>query len=143
MKISKDSWHYKMLTKDFWWSGKTHPYNISDSLCGYFWQVVFKTIGRTFNLIITPLVILGFALIAPLIQIVGYLSTGYWDTGSIGQAALFFEAAILSVSAVVWTCFWLYEKVKYIKKPKPVNIFTEYVKAKHDKVCPMLEFTDD
>lgn len=142
MKISKDSWHYKLLTKDVLYVEGLNTYNISDSLCGYFWQVVYRAIALTFFLLVLPIAVLNVAVVLPLVQVAGYLATGYWDVDGAGAAVLVSELLCVSTGALVWLTFWAKDKIGDVKKPKPVSIFTEYVKAKHKRVCPMLEFTD-
>lgn len=145
MKISKDSWHYKFLTKDFWFVDGTWYGNVSNSLCGYFWQVVFKSIEHTIKNFILPTAVVGVVAVAPLLQLVLWAVTGYWDLDTFGAFMVVAEVFLALVFSIIFGGFWLYEKIKYseVEMPEEVNIFTEYVKAKHEKVCPVLEFTDD
>lgn len=142
MKISKDSWHYKFLTKDFWFVDGA--WDVSNSLCGYFWQVIFKGVEHIIKNFILPAVVVGVTAIAPLFQLVMWAVTGYWNPDTFGAFMVVVEVFLALILSTIFGGFWLYEKIKYseVEMPEKVNIFTEYVKAKHEKVCPVLEFTD-
>lgn len=144
MKISKDSWHYKALTQKLLLIDGKSKYQVSKSLCGYFWQMVWR-IASVFG-------IYAFAL-SPLV---------FWatllleipDQGFLHVALTFFgvfASCFYAFFGIAWVCVVLLENVinPLVDKlslrrhgDKQPNIFTEYVKAKKDKVCPVLEFTD-
>lgn len=42
MQVNKNSWHYKVLTERFCFMRGWYEWNISNSLCVYFWQVMFR-----------------------------------------------------------------------------------------------------
>lgn len=144
MKLSKDSWHYKALTQKLLFIEGKSEYAVDRNLCGYFWQVVWR--------ILSVFGIYAFAL-SPLV---------FWttllleipDQGFLHIALTFFgmfASCFYAFFGIAWLCIPLTnhviipiaERVFPEDTEEKVNIFTEYVRAKHDKVCPVLEFTDE
>ena len=145
MKISTDSWHYKMLTEEFMFMSGKSSYSVSNSLCIYFWQVVMRFlygVGAGF-VYASPFVFptLLFTGIPFERESLLYFITGLW----VGLG--FLISALVAMALVVMVLKYLWGKLRSsvsgVKAPKQVNIATAYIKAKKDKVCPMLEFVDD
>lgn len=141
MKISKDSWHYKLIAIT---TNKFEPQ--SNSLCIYFWQVVWSALKIVGIVTTTAFVVMFvvFCLTYPVTQF-------GWVEGNILNAIL---------SVAVW-CFVLllikdaltdylpHDSIllkdvmpKRDEERKKSSILAEYLKAKKAKVCPTLEFED-
>lgn len=133
LTLNKNSWHYR-LTDYF---DHHQEYN----LCPYVRQVIKCMLLALLVIILSITLGLGFA---------GLLFTPHiaWTIGFLPGAAL--------LVCVVWVVlgFGLHEitkdmriswnRVIYKRKPrqkKEPNIVTEYIQAKHDKICPELRFT--
>lgn len=134
MKISTKSWHYRLVDLAGW----DHP----RSLCAYFWAVV-----------LAPVKILVFAS--------GFLCAVVVACGPVVQ--FFFDAprawsvmgGILDVSLLTALLVHLVMDRRYqerharimrgdfndlVRKPREPSLLREWLRAKHEKVCPMLEF---
>ena len=76
MKVNKNSWHYRLLTGDIFGIQGVNSWNVSSSLCLYFWQVVFMLLWKGVALFfLTPFVI-NSLLILPLVSTLGLITTG-------------------------------------------------------------------
>lgn len=148
MKISKDSWHYKMLTNRFMFLTGWYGFNISRSLCLYFWQVVFRFLsGVSVALAATGPIVLGLDIATGFIQTIGglglqtFLNT--WAALGIFTGLMAIAYAILIVLAFVAEGVdTISQRIPSREKKKEPSLLVSYVKAKKDKVCPVLEFTD-
>lgn len=142
MKISTNSFFYRQADKFTW--------EISSSLCVYFWQVVWAVlfwwvITPVLAVLLTALLLLGmpFAAGKLILPIFGYVETGtklseyLWH---LGAGYTFFLVFVGLMAA--WT---YYQEVKPNQGEKPKkeeNLFIAYVKAKKRKICPLIEFTE-
>jgi Na+-transporting methylmalonyl-CoA/oxaloacetate decarboxylase gamma subunit len=134
MNISKQSWHYGVVSNKFcfmdgWWA--------SNSLCLYFWQVVMRI---SFGFLLCLLAV------SPLVLIM-QIALGSSPTllGVLGLIIGLLYIFVLLIFIVL--CIGeVYRKVrrtfphKEPKKPSEPNILIEYIKAKKDKVCPMITY---
>jgi hypothetical protein len=121
MKIRKSAAHYKMTAYIF-----DYP---SHSLCLYFWQSVWSVLVI---FLFFPLVLL----IVFLFALTPFISVFLEPLRSAG-----FAAAIIEVVMLVG--FWLeYRKQTYPKKHQEPTVIGEYIRAKKEKICPILEFVD-
>lgn len=119
MKVCKKAWHYRVLTG-------TTGFKPSQSLCGYFWQVMFATF---------------FA--APIIlTLVGVYVLG---AGALWAA----QKALQPVGAFLGWAWRLIPKRqpkpqewRTVPPPKEPGLLRSWIKAKKDRVCPLIEFTD-
>lgn len=146
MKISKNSWHYWLVREigEF--------YDPSNSLCVYFWQVVWS--------IFKTMVIACFVLLLALL-----LSFPLWQffvtlpLGAENSLALF-NAIVYSAILIGFLCSWLVDLIEYCQekrqeklykklrqsepvKPKQPSLLTAYIQAKKEKFCPTIQFTDE
>lgn len=157
MKISKNSWHYKMLNQGaFGLFEKRYP---SQSLCLYFWQVVYQ-IGALF----LWLPFMGFLFVSvfavgPLLLVATWFLAGELLTSHQAVMQILPEMLAPMVAAgmlglvlyvfviVAFFCAGLSVLPKKIRTNQAVDskpsLVIEYVKAKKQKICPILEFTDD
>jgi hypothetical protein len=161
MKISTDSWHYKLLSR-VWKYGL--PYNSPpNNLCKYFWLTVATTLIYPLWRVSVALDNIDFDVKGPnwkwpdkwpskstmidIIMLIWTFGFGIFDlmTGSYILAGIMFGIGI----------WWLLPKsfkrrIRYRyqykppkpKKPKQPNIAIEYIKAKKKRVCPLLEFVN-
>lgn len=159
MKISTNTWHYKMNEYVYDMLNK----NISNSLCGYFWQTVFA-----------PIIVFIFTVLGLLAIII--LSWGaFYLVGALFSQLLVWinvlpESFTLLKNVFNWRFIPMsilfdvlvvgvfYSKHKYSSykerkieeaKEKGIQIdskpllVVEYIKAKKRKICPLIEFTKD
>ena len=115
MKISTDSWHYRLIDFLNW--------DHADNLCLYFWESVFAIFVATVALPLLAIASL-FIVTLPLLHM---FYSGYWLPGVI----------IVGMLEVIGLFMFLYVVVK--DKPEP-SLAWLWIKAKHDKVCPLLDF---
>lgn len=135
MKISTQSWHYRLINLLDW--------SPPASLCAYFWVVVAA-------LLLVPMYAIG-ALLAAV-----FLSAPLWWTFADGAGPIAFIGAVADVALLTVLLFHLVTERRwrerharivsgeidpYTRKPerKP-SLLREWLRAKHEKVCPMLEF---
>ncbi|SOK59305.1 Phage protein [Yersinia phage fHe-Yen9-03] len=159
MKISTNSWHYKMNEYVYDMLNK----NISNSLCGYFWQTVFAPI------ITLTIVLLGLVVISILswgaFYLVGALFSNFlvWinvlpESFQLLKKVFNWRFIPMSILFDVLVVGVFYSKHKYSSykerkieeaKEKGIQIdskpllVVEYIKAKKRKICPLIEFTKD
>ena len=142
MIINKSSWHYETLTEDFFF---VEGWNPSRSLCLYFWQVMFRLgMGVGICMMATsPLVFL-------MVEASGYLPETFgvvvalW--GLMGCVILIL-CGIAFILLFLAGVMYLLKKLKSRYFPKKDDTPTEslivsYIKAKKNKICPMLEFKE-
>lgn len=152
MNINTTSWHYKLVKNTF-----TTSKGVPRSLCPYMRAVLYRIMffgvtgtGLTLmlsNLLVDPMIGLGIA--------------GIWAYVASFFASIVMLAVILGgACAIVFGGVWVYQRIqdwwedrKYDKElererlkeqgiePKQPNIVFAFVKAKHDKFCPTLNFT--
>lgn len=154
MKVSVNSWHYK-LNEKFFSSGR-----IPRSLCTYFWATVIRSVVA---MTLAGFVLMIIAMIGiPVYTVVhNYFSTLPYDPnavpGIIDVIGLVFfgviTGAIVGTIAVgiVAGIVWLIENrnrlFKYIRTDKfevvqtkvSENILVQFLKAKKQKVCPIIQ----
>lgn len=138
LKFKRSSLHYRFVRK-FW----SYP---STSLCKYVWQFIFSVIGA--------LTMLLMGLMAAFIFVgvpIGHIltATGIYDFGvqwkdAIGPYIIWGTVLAMGVGALTVRGIREYKwrnrhKVKPEKEP---NLFVEFVKAKKEKVCPIIKFED-
>lgn len=130
MKIYTDSWHYKYVASK--WT--TNP----EALCWYFWKIVLTMLVFT---------ALGIGACVVAIAALFFLTFPLWQwffdydlDMMVGVFLLWFF-----VGAVVFAKYRIYlydsgqlkRKVKVYKEP---GLVSEYLHAKHRKVCPLLTY---
>ena len=147
MKVNKNSWHYRLLTGDIFGIQGVNSWNVSSSLCLYFWQVVFKLLWKGVALFfLTPFVI-NSLLILPLVSTLGLITTGVIVQGDTGLTVLVMELIVIIVFVIVLAGLSLYTFLKDKTDladvvEKDPNLFVEYIKAKKNKLCPIIEFVE-
>lgn len=142
MEISKNSWHYWLVTKI---AKLDRP---SQNLCTYFWQVVWALVLTIFLVLLAigmafaPFAIFGLMAVP---QATGVLTTIWALVLAFGTVAWMVAGGLLTVFALLAICFFtkeLYEKYRpepEDRKPSPAG---SYIRAKKSKICPVLTFKD-
>lgn len=158
MKVNKNSWHFKLLEKtgseivDKLYSG----YNIT--LCNYFWGVVssgFKLLAA--GLAITILVIGITAMLLLMASGIITLFFASWLPVSSANAAfssvgLFLIGVFGGLFFIEWSSqlisngqivpdYLKFKKSDIAVEHNP-NLLLDYLKAKKDKVCPLITLDD-
>ena len=141
MKIKRDSWHYKLNCK---FNGEWRMEQIR-SLCPYFWTTVLHLALITLfsGLVATVVTIL----IIPLIHyfLIELTNENALDLVDVGVTCYILVAVIVSFLCMCLTVnkgvTTIKNKIDKIprKKTEP-NLFFEYLKAKKEKICPVIEF---
>lgn len=157
MKVSKNSWHYKLATSvntDVSFHLK-HDYPVS--LCQYFWSVVGAGVG--WFIMGWFALFLSWAFLTPLATF--FVAFAGTDLGSnflsvsadIGWVVIpvFWMAVPILIGAGEWqngrikfAPKWM--KLNITRSPKKENkpsLIVEWVKAKKAKVCPLVEVSDE
>ena len=132
MKINTKSWHYRFLN--------SLDTNIPNSLCPYFWKVVFTVtlFAGSILLLMAFFAIIG----AKIFEGIGFTLDNavlYWSLAAAAGTA-FAISTIVLVVAVVFGFVWAKENFKPPYKEEPLII--TFVKNKKSKICPRLEFED-
>lgn len=136
MKIKRTSWHYRLL--DFF------SMQVPGNLCTYFWKVFFTgVLGALIFFVAIPCVI--FTAVSPFVLGVLYFLVGS-APGSIimiiGTAAIIVAAVFGFIFGGVWSVEWVKDHPVSFSKAGEPSVVVEYIKAKHRKICPILEFQD-
>ena len=133
LKIKKSSWHYRL-----WAFTHEHPERVKPTnLCRYFWRIFF-TITLPAALIVAALIGIGALLWVMFQNPVPTLIV-------LGSIALFL--------GFIFFAAWQERHRKRKRaaraliepdpEPKDPNPFTEFLKARKQKVCPLIEVVDD
>lgn len=146
MKVNMNSWHFRLV--EGFLDG-----DASRSLCVYFWQVAFRVIF---------LVVLGAALwsVFGLVAIAAATGNGWisvtsplWIKGCVAAFGAFVVLAMFALCIVVITLvmFGISKSILVVgdlfsrwgdsKEEQEPGVFVSYVKAKKEKICPIIEFT--
>jgi len=130
MKISRSSWHYRLI-------GKHWDYNPSN-LCSYFWKTVFSIIAWALGFVFGSIVAVGAAVI---------LAYPVWQ--------FFFgvDPGAVMFSTIAWLGVWFATQYHYreylYRTGKLTHDYTvsepgltrQYLAAKKRKVCPLINYT--
>ena len=154
MKVNKSSWHYKLMDYFNFKIIRDLSYGENVTLCRYFWNVV----GSLLLLLVATAAVIGgtgfllcvaFILLSPL----SYLTQAYfgfgWDAMSkMGVAGIWFMWVLLPLLIGLVEAFkgnmkvfpsWMKIKLTPPAASSKPNILVEYVKAKKNKFCPLIE----
>lgn len=132
MQVSRKSWHYRFNAYvSFCTESETN-------LCGYFWF----TVGNLLKSIITVGILLG-VIFGP-VDGIGNALVGDWGL----HYSLILLVGVLGLCVTVCISVGLiigiFKSIDYLKTPsvKKPGLVGSFVKAKKDKMCPMIEFKD-
>ena len=155
MNISKKSGHYRCVDRLEFLVG--YP---SDSLCRYFWQAFFAInihIMLPVGLVLFPMAVILDVCVLPFNNPVGLFQVlcDLYIIAAAGMGGLVWVVmtfvAVIGVSAGLGWCLgelhkcgvhkgWITEAAFVVEKPP--SIIGEYIKAKVDKVCPLITYTE-
>lgn len=143
MEISRKSWHYRMTA----WCCNHYGKTPSNSLCGYFWQMVFSP----FVVILMYVTIL----VVALTMLWGLYFSGamvcnvlHWFNvlpDSFDMVPGVFNWRHLVASLLITICLigHILHNIHKDRNPtKKSNVVFEFIKAKKRKICPLIEFKD-
>jgi len=127
MKINTSSWHYRLINFT--------DLDIPNNLCAYCWKVIGAA-----------LLCLGAIVVMPIGVAVFLLPFWWWlavDPLAVVIASLIGIAEIIGLSIllkeVVQTRRWEEVLAGTREEPTP-TLFGEWLRAKHRKICPLLDF---
>lgn len=148
LKISRDSWHFRINDRFY---DTPEPSN----LCPYMRRLVWALFCYSL------LALLAFSVVVGAVSIVLYLTDtllGLWPTLT-GPLELYvrccgitvaFVSVIIGIATIFYSIFRGVTKLKYLwwnylDRQDPTtesqpNVVWEFIKAKHQKVCPQLTF---
>ena len=124
MKISKNSWHYRLINL----FDIDHSYD----LCSYFWQVI----GSIFLLAI--LVLISASVVFCSFSIIGhFFIDGLMDYAVAGGILWICSLTIILIGEMQERK--AKEEISNFKPENP-SILVKWLKAKKEKICPILKF---
>lgn len=129
MKVNTASWHYRVLK----WLGSTYGkwWEPPSSLCSYFWSFP----GYLIRFIFMSLII-GLCVSYMPISLYAWLHNGSHECKVLFLGTL----ALVSVIFVIgWTCI-LVDNSRYSSKSTFLYLVREWVRAKKNRVCPLLTY---
>lgn len=128
MKLSKQSWHYRLVQ---WLPGEARYDLERASLCRYFWLVMFCLFVKL------PLL----TLVSPLICICIVVAAAFFwsaEKWQKRQRRLKREAGLNE-----WAPWPAKEKPYRESKPRKPSLIMAWLKAKKDKVCPIIDWEEE
>lgn len=156
MNINKNSWHFKLL-KHFYHEvvyDLSHGHNVT--LCSYFWSVVGALLkvlaiigGVTVVTAGVGIILYGFfgSLMYLLLPLTGPLFD--YKLYEVGLSVLIFALCITVVGGIMGAItgdmkvvpnYLKHNKTEYNKPP---SLFLSWLKAKKDKVCPLVKLEEN
>lgn len=155
MKVNKNSWHYKLMNYFNFDIIVDLRYGSNVTLCRYFWNVIGSIIALlgAITLGICATALASLVLMAFVIAPISYLTQSYlgfgWDTASeIGVVMIWICWVVLpffvGLEDAIKGNMKVFPNWMKIKLPEPApetkpNILVEYVKARKNKFCPLVE----
>lgn len=155
MKVNKNSWHYKLMNYFNFDIIDDLRYGSNVTLCRYFWNAVGSIIALlgavALGLMVAALASL--VLLAFVIAPISYLTQSYfgfgWDFATeLGVVMIWVVWVILPLGhgleqtikgkMKVWPSWMKIKLLPPAASSRP-NILVEYVKAKKNKFCPLVE----
>lgn len=152
ININTKSWHFRLI--------RNFDSKPKSNLCGYFWQVVKYIILSVFIVSVGIILVSAFAFFS--LYIIGLIagstlaSVGIFPASFIDVPNTFnWRYVVLSIVIDAVIAAFIYGKHKYDeyryekaeksngteKSTKP-NLLFEFVKAKKQKICPLINFVD-
>jgi hypothetical protein len=125
--INRNAWHYKVWKKCGGSEKSGWGYDRHISLCGYVQRIFW--IGLLFPIMI--------AFVASFVGMVLY----HFIVEAIHHP-MFVGSVVGGVLVVVAVFYWLINRPWSQSEEKELGVFGQWLKAKKDKVCPLLTFED-
>lgn len=131
MKIRTSSWHYRHIAST--WE------ELPQALCWYFWKVVLTMLAMA---------AIGILMTTIVVFIVVMLTFPIW------QFFINYEPQFQFSSGGIWLLVggiilynvrqWEYDTLRLKHpEPKPPGLVSSYIHAKHRKICPLLDYTNE
>ncbi len=119
MKVKRTSWFSRISNLGYDWK------RTNDNLCNYFWRAIGKGFG----------ILLGTALSVCLLY-------SYFTHNEVISTTIMILFMIFSVGIPVLVIYFV--RKNFGKSPEMPygNIVIEYIKAKKNKICPLIEYVD-
>lgn len=141
MKVSSDSWHYKILMTEH-----QQMVRSGTSLCVYFWMVVLASIIWTFAIVAAIGIIAAIGVSVYMMFYVWYFMIAdlFFGVQSFDIEAI--ELSIILhifffVGWIISVCLRIKNKIKNQERNQP-NLVIEYARAKKNRICPLIEFEE-
>ena len=113
----------------------------SQNLCLYFWQCVWTS----FLLVSAPVAFVA----GPLDFFLDiHLGRSWWDLLSLfyivfGYGIWMTMGGVISLLVCIWPIYLIYEYIQLKSIDKKPSVVVEYVKARKEKICPMITFVEE
>lgn len=172
LKYSDKTWHYRLMLWTWCWNdwehkvNLNHAYRLPDNLCPYMRQLLIVTIPLAIPLYIwrkmpgfiqdhkdiTRAVIITTIMVHTIVHLINFLLIGSnyepypWWAGWLGIGIIW--GGIVGVVGIILGIGALWDFIKCktdinVGKPSTMCLVEDYFEAKHDKICPRLEFVSD
>ena len=124
IKLGPNVWHYRLNN---WLRKKAHidPLRSRISLCAYFWLYVALLVGIIVAICISPIILL----ILGIVMLICHEQDR--------------RDAKRPLTEREYDEMWMAKRAKKAARKKKVNLFVEFFKAKKNRVCPLLDFSDE
>ena len=136
MKISKNSWHYRVI--------KFADVTVPQNLCVYFWKVVLACAWVIFAATLCLLIVgmlaylIDYALIITFIYLFG-------DLGDFSYFPFFLGYFLIFLICLGFTGPYLstlqFRRINKVSRQVQKSLPYRYLEAKHRKICPLIELT--
>lgn len=129
MKIKTNAWHARFIRAT--WC-EMFDADMPRSLCSYFWILVFSTV---FSVLLSALALALSPILGPVLGAVWLY--GRWEEWKKEQQAREYEAAKREGRLDEYNAKYFGKKEKKRKKP---GLLRSFIKAKKQKVCPLIQY---
>lgn len=152
MNIKKSDWHYRILSPEKQDKVSMNSERNRLSLCWYFWQVVGELVKVTFAIFIAAFLLMGAGFFIFNVAYIWAFTVDYLITGA---STFSYDLELLTVSVATnfmgfafAFVYYLFDNIKSLWKmikhrtptqPKQHGIVLSYIKAKKQKICPMIK----
>lgn len=135
MKINENSWHFRLVRFNSYYKARDLR-EYGGSFCSYFWSVVWAFLACTARFVLCLLI--GWLFIY---QPVSYL----WAPTDEKLVMIILWVAAITIANLVGLMIFIKNKIPKKKKieNKEPNILVEYIRAKKQKFCPIIEIVKE
>ncbi len=142
MNINRGSWHYKLIV-DYC------KLNEPKTLCGYFCMLAYCILSVLCSLFCTVALALGallFFVTSALVLASPYIDLftgGYHDVSDNVLSLIAWIALVVFVAIKTKSFSWIFSRDNKTKeKTSSINVIFNFIKAKKQKICPIVEYKD-